>query len=473
MCNVINVNTDLYQLLEKRPVNTLDELYDIIKPYPNVDIVEQSIANTNQANILYNLTDLMFNYKVPMLYPFLYGKYVFNNSLFMIVKKPLGPNLLETSKTRHDSVWWAAVLYQIAKAIWYLEEMNIYITNLSLKTVYFQISNNLNDLDNIAIMITDFSKAFISNGRREGHLALQPFLQEIMPFLPTELQQLLNSINNYTGKNITQFLGLRYSIVSDKCSLFSLNKINGVSIGALFGNIYGTPLKYATEYKPPFLPIAPTKLNGYYSCKTSCIPVSGVFTEPIYHSLNIINKQYMHLDLYTLSSMWVYALMYYKIGSVENVIEQIKLDYPNTQSDLLLAHQFIGVLTFYCLNADKIDIDAILENSLKHFPKIVSNNQRPLEINTLDDILKGLVWSLKTININKDMWVESVKKVAEIQGLTDLMCSLVGNIIGALCGYKDCIPIQWGFTITQESVKFNNNISLSNYREIIANFVHC
>jgi len=473
MCDAVFINNELYEMLEKKPIYTLDELHDTIKGY-NVSILERPISNSFEGKILFNLTNEMFDKKIPMLYPFLYGRYVFDNTLYLVVKKPLGPSLKNViDKNTNNDIWWSAILYQIAKAVWYLEEMGITLNNLSPDTVFFQ-TNNYKELDNIAIVITDFSRASPVQPQKD----LQSFFKQIMSVLPTVLQESFITVTNYTGKNITQFLGLRYPVSSDRCSLFSLNKISGVSIGALFGNIFGTPFKYAKNYNIPNLPIAPIKSNGYYSCNQSCIPVAGVFTEPIYHSLNIIYKRNTRLDLYTLSAMWVYSLMFYKIGTADNVIEQIRLDFLNSDPQLLLAHQFIAVLIYYLLNEQEFKVDRVIEKVEKHFSGTIIqgyllNNQRPLKAETIDDILKIVVWSLKNLDINKDMWISTIKKVVEIPGLTDLTCSLIGSVIGSFCGYKDCIPIQWGFTMTPESTKYNRNVSLSNYREIISNFVHC
>ena len=485
MCDKIQINNSLYNLLQKIPIESPLQLQTLVDSQNDNQIIikEQSI-NTQEAIILNIITDKMINGRMPLLFPFLYGNYVFDNTLYIVHKKCIGPSLSDEMKKPHDTMWWCCVLYQIAKAIWYLQSSNITVNNLSPETICFQLNLDLNNCNNIAIMITDFSKSNLHSNNYDLEQFINNLLEKWASYMPKDVveililckQQKLTNQHESFGKIVTQAIGLRFSITSDKCSLDSYNKINGVSIGALFGNIYGMPLKLAKNYILPNIPVAPIK-SSYYSCSESCIKVSGVFTEPIYHSIAIIHNQVTPLNLYTLGSMWVYALEYYKIGTSQNIIDTLNALYQNTNGYLLQAHIFIALLTFEMLNNTKIrgSIEKVLNNYFKEtiFEEKYKHCKKPEFVDNLDSVLDIVIWTLKNEELTDNVWINSIKTTASVPGLTDLTCCIVGSLVGALYGYKNVIPVQWGFTITSESVKYNRNTSLSNFKEIISNFVYC
>ena len=254
--------------------------YYIIKTQP------VSSRATREKKIMHMISNDLLEEKAPLLFPFLYIDYVCENSLHFVMQ-PAEISLAEVIEDNKSVEWWAETLYQLAKAVYYLEENQINHNDLTTENIMFQsISDNYKDL---ALMLIDFGSAvqghkphdglpsftlgrdlnyflymLIYNGLKDGYFPEQLGTQLYPMIMWNKLQPQHNedpymfglrkvniTSHNWrtSGKNISRFLAEHYPFVSDRCSLDRLDKLYGVGIGATIGDAFGMPIEFDHQNK--------------------------------------------------------------------------------------------------------------------------------------------------------------------------------------------------------------------------------
>lgn len=281
-----------------------------------------AIAN-GEKKILKHISNDLLLLKAPMVFPFLYADFVCENTLTMIMH-PYDITLERAvEKNKYSIEWWVQTLYQLCKAVYYLEEQNINHNNISLQTVAFQ--NVSKDYNDIAIMLTDFSssimgKAIIGrdlnyfiytlihnsvnavNGVKDGYFPeqlahkLEPFLLlENMPKHHNEdqysygLRRATITHNNVatSGKSMSRWFVEHYPFVSDRCSLDRLDKLFGAGIGSILGDALGMPIEFDYVNDQIVNKMYPSaQFNGLLSWAN--LP-AGTFTDDTHMSLALID----------------------------------------------------------------------------------------------------------------------------------------------------------------------------------------
>jgi ADP-ribosyl-[dinitrogen reductase] hydrolase len=270
----------IYKTSINAPVKNKLDWY-IVKKQP---LTPQSIR---EKQILKKISSDMLANKAPILFSFLYNDNVCENNIFFTLQpaeKDLAAVISQAEKP-FDEDWWAAFLYQLSKAVYYLEENQINHNDLNFENIMFQQSPTVEDPMNFIIMIIDFGSA------GEGHLGLgkippftlgrdlnyflytllfkgvpedffpKTFADKLYPFIGwNNLKQFPNE-NNFnfglrkanlivhnwksSGKNISRWLTENYN-VGHCCSKGKMEKARGVGIGAMVGDAFGVPLEFAT-----------------------------------------------------------------------------------------------------------------------------------------------------------------------------------------------------------------------------------
>lgn len=298
-----------------------------IKGFDNFYILKEQ-AITKAANIEKQVlkllsTDMLIG-NSPILFPYLYLDYVCNNSLYF-VQQPAQITLLEALQQKRSVEWWAAVIYQLAQAIYTLEEHQINHNDLTLENIMFQ---NLSDNhDDIALMVIDFGTVVIGNkthnnypkftigrdlnyflymliydGVNKGYFP-KKLADELHPFLiwknipkqngETEylygLRRTNIDRNNWmsSGKHIARWTAKFYPHVTDRCSLERLDKLYGTGIGAVVGDALGMPIEF--DYTSQVI-VKSMHRSGKFEGLLSAFDVpAGTFTDDTQMSLALID----------------------------------------------------------------------------------------------------------------------------------------------------------------------------------------
>lgn len=182
-------------------VPELREFY-IHKKYP---LTEEHIRGKEVWKML---STEMYVGLCPLLFPFIYGSFVCDNTLHFILQ-PYSLSLDMVTPV-YPQKWWAEVLYQVAKGVEYLELRGINHNNLIPSNVAFQEYNM--DTDRLAVMITDLSKSSTANFT-PGKDMLQLLNALIKKnLLKRELINVLTGIDIYTGRNVATALKNTYKV---------------------------------------------------------------------------------------------------------------------------------------------------------------------------------------------------------------------------------------------------------------------
>ncbi len=255
--------------------------YYIIKVQP---VNERS---TREKHIMQMISTDLLTGSAPLLFPFLYLNYVCENDLFLVMQPAETSLLTAISQQKHSVEWWAEVLYQLAKAVYYLEEKMINHDDLTFENIMFQYQSK--DYKELALMLIDFGSAVQG---KKGHSGLPPFTRgrdlnyflyiliydgvpkeyfpkklavQIHPFLVWEsipplhneppylygLRQANINHHNWktSGKYFSRWLAKEYPFVTDRCSSERLDKLFGSGFGAVIGDALGMPIEFDYKHK--------------------------------------------------------------------------------------------------------------------------------------------------------------------------------------------------------------------------------
>lgn len=342
-CNKIWINNELYKYFsnisnpcrldwiknsQELSVGTIGKInkvslnVNVANLQPHYVIKSQPLTEnaSRERNIMRLISDHMLAEKAPLLFPFLYLDYVCENTSYLLI--PLAEKSLATVVKEHkaDVKWWVELLYQLSKAIYYLEEQTINHNDLTLENIMFQYITP--DFKEFVITVIDFGSAVKGH---KSHNNLPPFVlgrdlnyflynlivynvipgelgEKLKPFILWENYPKMSGEDQFiyglrctnlihhnwrtSGKNLSRWLATQYPFVTDRCSLKKLDKLNGVGFGAVIGDALGMPVEFDhnnTFIVKKMFPSA--KFNGLLASKN--LP-AGTFTDDTQMALALI-----------------------------------------------------------------------------------------------------------------------------------------------------------------------------------------
>lgn len=246
-CKWVNINMKLYNYLQllANPCIIKDESLVYLRKETNgtlykSDILVPNISNLNnpynikkmdindnsitEKQILNEISRDILSTIAPKLFPFIYQNYTCMNEIYLILQ----PSQMTINNVINiiggDKImiqWWIEILYQVSKAVEYLESKQINHNNLTLDTITLQY--NTTDYNNVAIMLIDFGKA-TKNNFKIGKDMLDIFLHLInnsdVPQFVKNIIYNYNMENGYipnsnnplliSGKRVSIWLGKKY-----------------------------------------------------------------------------------------------------------------------------------------------------------------------------------------------------------------------------------------------------------------------
>lgn len=343
-CDKIRINYDLYEKLTNiaDPCNTtlwLESL-ELESEEPQHKIYKAKLAanvpksreyytlkesplnatSIKERKILETISADMLQGAAPILFPFMYMHYVCVNTDYMLMQPyeiSLAAAIQQNYGTADTIEWWAQVLYQLAKAVYYLEDNEINHNYLNYVTCVFQnVDKNYN---NVAMMITDFETAGVKQsfvlGRDLNYFLYMLFYDGVPKgYFPKKLADELHQFIYYkniqpqhnegaymhgirrtyitepnwksSGKHISRWLATYYPHVTDRCNAARLNKLYGIGIGAIVGDAFGMPVEFDNNH-PIIKNMYPSaQFNGLL--KFANLP-AGTFTDDSQMSLALID----------------------------------------------------------------------------------------------------------------------------------------------------------------------------------------
>lgn len=456
-CQKVSINYDLYfylsnlanackldlELLEKGSVGETFKLK--VTGIPNLRdyYVVKTLAVNSQSNrekeILQLISQDMIKGNAPLLFPFLYTSYVCGNTLHLVMQ----PAEVSLSKviTGKSIEWWATTLYQLSKAIYYLEEKQINHNDLTFDNIMFQ--NFSDDYLELALMLIDFGTAsqgyyhharyppfiigrdlnyflyiLIFRGAVQGYFPIK-LAEELRPFLRWENIPPLYNENkfdyglrrtniaqpnwNTSGKHISRWLAKFYPFVTDRCSMSRLNKLYGVGIGSIIGDtLNDTDIKYT--------------LN---------------LMDTILSNNRTISREFRHPK-----HVWPIVILYH-YNDCSAVIENINVD---SEYETIVS-VFFSCLIHKLIN--NIDLDTAISECLEIIQKYsktlyeaIKSTQTSDNIEIDDNDINSTISAIMWVIQNTDTFEDALIRVERLLGNT-LNRSIVGAIAGAIYGFEN------------------------------------
>lgn len=228
-CIEANINTLLYKQINK--IADLNNVLQFAKKH-KMGIFKSGINNYTTMN---RQIMIEFTFITPLIQN-LYKSIVIDNDLYFIVV-PTFTNLGNVLKFNHTIEWWCVILYQIARAVYFLESKGYNHNNLNPNTICFH-KYSQNYSENL-IMLTNFNN--VHKDEQPGK-DLQNFLTGIVQLynFPRQLKEKLNDITNFSGKSVSRWFLKNFPFVSTKYTELKLNRIFGAAFGAVIGELLKT-----------------------------------------------------------------------------------------------------------------------------------------------------------------------------------------------------------------------------------------
>lgn len=243
-----------------------------------------STSSNNEADILELLSREMLENNAPLLFPFLYKRWVCENKLYLLMQ-PAEFTLVDNLPSNLEG--WVEFLYQLARAVYFLENHKINHNDINLNNIMLQTLYPV-----LSIMLIDYGSA-VKDTKVHSNLPsftlgrdLNYFLYEMIysgipnGYFPEALKKMENFITftppiikpapnedpylyglklvNITkpnpktsGKNISRWLAENYKIQGGKCDSGRLNLLLGVGVGAVVGDAFGMPLEFDYDFEGP------------------------------------------------------------------------------------------------------------------------------------------------------------------------------------------------------------------------------
>ncbi|KKM17862.1 hypothetical protein LCGC14_1671500 [marine sediment metagenome] len=297
-----------------------------LRNYYIIKTQKVSERSNREKRIMKMISDDLLAERAPLLFPFLYLDYVCENTLYLVVQPAeisLGDVIAQNVQMSIE--WWAETLYQLAKAVYYLEEKQINHNDLTFDNIMFQ--NQSEDYEDIALMIIDFGSAvhghqphnglppfvlgrdlnyflymLIYNGVPKGYFP-EKLSNELFPLLMWENIKAYHNEDPYvynlrranilhhnwrtSGKHLSRWLAKYYPFVTERCSLDRLDKLYGAGIGAVVGDAFGMPIEFDHKHKQIIKKMHP---SGQFEGLLSALNLpAGTFTDDTQMSLALID----------------------------------------------------------------------------------------------------------------------------------------------------------------------------------------
>lgn len=420
-----SINVKVPNLLEKYIVK--------IQPVSPVGVRETHVLQTISTDLLTGVA--------PLLFPFLYTNFTCKNEMYTIMQ-PANVSLNTVLKKYAPSLeWWVNFLYQLSKAVYYLEDRQMNHNDLTFENVMFQyISRNYKDF---AIMIIDFGSTVVGHtsygtlppfvlGRDlnyflytliYGGLLPETLAEQLLPLLAWENLQPFRNEDQYiyglrranlnyhnwktSGKNVSRWLAERFPTVTDKCSLERLNKLYGVALGSL---------------------VISKSAIGLNFCKT-ILDNNNVVVASAVAQNNWTNEASDHI-----LRAWPVAILHQFDTSVAVIESTLKASTSN-EKDVVWATVFVALLIHELINGVELDksinnsLQKIMPNASPELRKAIKRKSVLLTQDTVTAVITNVLWALRNNNSYSD--TVSVNNNA-----------IVGAIAGAKYGVGE-IPKEW------------------------------
>lgn len=247
-----------------------------------------------EREVLQELSSAMAGSRMGLFFPFLYWDFVCENTVSMLMQ-PAEKSLGTVVAEHHlDANYWACILYQVTKAVYYLEERRINHNRVNLQTVMFQTFDS-GDYEKMAIMLTGFGKVSRGSGFEIGR-DLRNFISELLDkgVVPPELNTKLEKLTKKdapswmtSGIYLCRWLALSYPMVSERCSLERMDKLYGVGVGATVGDAFGMPLEF--DYVNPEIIQKMYPSDAFEGLLSGFDLPPGTFTDDTQMSLALID----------------------------------------------------------------------------------------------------------------------------------------------------------------------------------------
>lgn len=177
-CENIGLDIDFYIRLNQAPISVVIDLLKPMDEYTEISDLRQQIfkivqkasyvmikrpltkESINEKRFYNKITKDMLNSKVPFLFQMLYMNFVIENEQYLVFNTPnISLNYLKDSANHSlfTAKWWSTFLYQIARAIKYLEEEEITHNFLGIDAINFYVYPTTPD--DIGIMISSFQRS--------------------------------------------------------------------------------------------------------------------------------------------------------------------------------------------------------------------------------------------------------------------------------------------------------------------------
>lgn len=177
MKNMKSVSNDTFQT--QFNISNINNFY-------NVKILPVNTKAIHEKNILQIISQHMDDKYTPLLFPYIYTSFSFENKMYMITQHSK-IKLSTLLKLPFSVEWWVELLYQTSMAVKFLENIKINHNNLVPENIAFQSFDK--DPNKLAIMLINFNEATIDQFILGKDML--KFLRYVIDVLPKQLVNLL------------------------------------------------------------------------------------------------------------------------------------------------------------------------------------------------------------------------------------------------------------------------------------------
>src|SRR3972149_8088829 len=225
-CENIGLDIDFYIRLNQAPISVILEMLKTKEEYTKISDIRQKIfkialksayimikrpltkEGINEKQFYDKITQDMVNGLVPFFFQMLYMNFVIENKQYMVFNIPdISFDSLINSANRalFTTQWWKTFLYQVSRAIKYLEEEKIMHNFLGITAINFYVYPRTPD--DIGIMIGSFQRSpFFTKGKDLEYFRNSFINSIIKNTLPNRLLDLLNE--SRTGEELFEKIKL-------------------------------------------------------------------------------------------------------------------------------------------------------------------------------------------------------------------------------------------------------------------------
>jgi len=471
-------------------------------------------------------------------FPFLYCRYIIDSTQYFLLHPgmyTLG-TVLATSNLKFDFYWWVTLLHQISSAVEILESLEINHNDITFENIMFKTISS--DYQRFKIMLIDFGSCvkghkadnglpafnlgrdlnyflfiLIFNGTPAGYFP-QELGERLRPFLKLKpgkcdckggctnlkcIQRANISEHNWrtSGKHVREWLEKMYPSVNNDIDIKKVSKMYGVAVGALIGDAFGMPVKFAHRKREH---ITTLESSGRHDGVLSAwnLP-AGTFTDNSMTGIVMLQSILQADDQFfenlqdwadsdptiigdhtakvlrhsgdkcvntngPMARSWPIALINHSESGNTVVIDDTiaQATVTNTEADSVWCAVFTTILIHKLvngLNFDRALKDALLlirDNvSVELYTAIENGSSMSYSdlfggVGRVENSIRVVMWALQ----NTDNFRDAIISAGNVPGDTSTNACITGAIAGALYGY-DKIPTEWIQIIDSEN-KWNN-----------------